>query len=967
MQNTLPTPDSDRLILTVNRRLARTLIQQMDQEQLAAGATVWPTPRIMPLATWLEQCWEHLLDQRETDPGRARNHAPTLLTPWQERLLWESIITASPEGERLLRVDEAAKNAQKAWNLLQEWQVTPTEADLYDHEDAQAFYAWSTRFATLCRQRGWLDRASLIAYLLPHLAHHDPAAETGGPVDPSCGASPRTPTRGFAPGSHQGDDPPGPAILPKQILLAGFQPPIPPNLGALWATLTQAGIQIEEWTLSRPAGRAVRVGHPSTEAELVAAAHWSRAILTQTPEQKIGIIIPTLENLLPQVVAIFSRTFYPGTNPTTLDPRSKLFNISLGARLTETPLVRDALLLLGLGKGNLALIQYTRLLHSPFWQGGQTEWSARSLLDSRLRHKGFLQIQTSQLRREAARGDTEAPPCPILAATLATFATFLADSDQKDNRATIEHAEIGPDSASPTATSPLAPARPSVWIERFSRWLTVLGWPGERGLTSGEYQNVVAWREGLALFATLDKMAGRLSLTDALALLERLLAERPFQPEADDAPIQIMGMLEAVGETCTHLWITGLAEDAWPPPLAPNPFLPIALQRHHGMPHAAFAQEAAYHQALFQTFLQSAEEIVCSYPLWNDDQPLRPTPMIAHLPEQRASEPPMEPLPDYHQMLFEAAECATLLDDCGPPYPTQDAPPVSTAVLKAQAVCPFQAFARFRLGATARPEPDIGLDASQRGQIVHGALTQLWQHLGAEQTDIKTVATTDNPLVQMAVQETLEKATRQWPEPLHPFFRQLEDARLTRLLHTFLQLEQGRDVAFTVVGQEMERTLTLGALTVRVRLDRIDRLPDGSLVVLDYKTGQTRTADWFGDRPADPQLPLYLLAWAQSVDERVAALAFCQVRAGECRFNGLADQEGLLPRVEHFQKQAPEMADWQEMIGSWRAVLTNLGEQFIRGEARVDPLPQSCLYCDLTPLCRYPEQGPIPTEEEQLA
>ncbi len=292
--------DPDNLTLTVNRRLSRTLTRMADQHHWASGATVWPTPRILPLSAWLEQCWAQRLDQREAGASTGRSRPPTLLTPWQERLLWERIIATSPEGEPLLRMAEAAKNAQAAWNLLKEWRVTPTEADLYDHEDAQVFYAWSVRFATLCRKRGWLDRASLPQSLISHLSDLD---------------------------------------LPQRIFLAGFRQQggqETPGLTAFLNALAQANVAIEHLDLSSPPGTALRRGCPSTMDELHAAAQWARDRLTHHPEGKIGIVVPAMERLLPQVVDTFTRVFYPGCNPTTLDPRTKLFNLSLGARLTET-------------------------------------------------------------------------------------------------------------------------------------------------------------------------------------------------------------------------------------------------------------------------------------------------------------------------------------------------------------------------------------------------------------------------------------------------------------------------------------------------------------------------------------------------------------------------------------------------------------------------------------------------------
>ncbi|MEO5353382.1 MAG: PD-(D/E)XK nuclease family protein, partial [Magnetococcus sp. XQGC-1] len=343
------------------------------------------------------------------------------------------------------------------------------------------------------------------------------------------------------------------------------------------------------------------------------------------------------------------------------------------------------------------------------------------------------------------------------------------------------------------------------------------------------------------------------------------------------------------------------------------------------------------------------------------------SPMLQQLPEGNLESLIPERVPEYNELLLAAAAEESLLDNKGPPYPLVAGQPVGTSVLQSQAVCPFQAFARHRLRALPRQEPVVGLDPAQRGQIVHAALTQLWHHLGTAEADLQSLDPKDNPLIQKAVQESLDEAAQKWPEPLHPFFRQLEASRLHRLLQAFLEMEKEREVPFQVIGQEVNKDLPLGQLTVRVRMDRIDRLADGSLVVLDYKTGATRVRDWLGERPPNPQLPLYLLAQDEPLEGAVAALVFCQLRAGACQFSGLANQEGLLPKVDYFQKYAPEFANWRELIASWREVLTALGERFIQGEAQVDPLPGGCQYCDLPPLCRCHETLPTPMAEEEGA
>ena len=915
-------------MLTVNRRLARTLMQQLNQQQLDSGAEVWPTAEILPLPTWLEQCWEQHLDHASDDDSQpispnlvSPNLASpnlTLLTAWQERLLWEEIISQSSPGSGLLRVSEAAHNAQKAWKLLQEWQTSLTAEDLYNHEDAQAFHLWATEFTHSCQQNNWLDQARLTAYLCQQCDH---------------------------------------LSLPKTILLAGFQRQTP-AFKTLFTTLEQAGVTIKTLPVASVESNKPpqRVAFASTDAEIEAAAHWSRTLLSAEPSRTIAIVAPALETLLPQMIEVFSRVFYPGNNPNSLNPLSPIFNISLGVRLPETALIQDALLLLTLGKQQLSLEQYTALLHSPFWRGGQTERSERTLLDSRLRNTGLLHISAAQLQKEAMRREHRSPPCPQLVKVLGQFISLCqADSNQQQA------------------------ALPSVWSVRFSQWLTLLGWPGEQSLSSGEFQNHSAWQRALATFASLDKMVESLSLTDALAHLKRLLNEISFQPESGIAPIQILGLLEAVGGSYDHLWIMGLSEEAWPPPLEPNPFLPMGFQRQHGMPKSSYEIEIAYDTKLLSDLTKTAREVIISYPNQKGDQPLRPSPLIMAIPELEiatdpaAANPTTGPatdptimaecpshfeqtstalgislFPDYHYMIHDSAEISSNVDDRGPKFEMNHQ--VSTSVIQAQAHCPFQAFARFRLEAQAPYQPDMGLNASQRGQMVHSAITHLWENIGSTQADMEQIIDAPNAVINTSVTKTLQQ---EWPPTLHPFFRQLEQSRLERLAQQVLQMENQRHTPFTLQGQEVESSLTLGQLKLRIRMDRIDQLEDGSLVVLDYKTGQAKINGWFGDRPSDPQLPLYALAQK----EPVTALAFFQVRANRCGFYGLACQEDILPAVSTLEhnKQAAQFEDWPSLQHYWENVMTQLSNAFVAGKANIDPLPTACTYCDLRSLCRYDE------------
>src|SRR5690606_2350713 len=99
----------------------------------------------------------------------------------------------------------------------------------------------------------------------------------------------------------------------------------------------------------------------------------------------------------------------------------------------------------------------------------------------------------------------------------------------------------------------------------------------------------------------------------------------------------------------------------------------------------------------------------------------------------------------------------------------------------------------------------------------------------------------------------------QRPHTVSQVFAAIEQQRLERLLAAWLELENAR-APFTVVETEQWREVRIAGIDVRTKIDRIDQLPDGRHVVIDYKTGRPRVEEWFSERPGEPQLPLYCVS-----------------------------------------------------------------------------------------------------------
>jgi ATP-dependent exoDNAse (exonuclease V) beta subunit len=88
-----------------------------------------------------------------------------------------------------------------------------------------------------------------------------------------------------------------------------------------------------------------------------------------------------------------------------------------------------------------------------------------------------------------------------------------------------------------------------------------------------------------------------------------------------------------------------------------------------------------------------------------------------------------------------------------------------------------------------------------------------------------------------------------------PVQRRLYEEQGVRQLTEFVALHSGAARA-NIIGTEKDFKANIGGVTVRGRVDRLDRLPTGCVAVIDYKTGSPRTQE---DADDALQLSLYAL------------------------------------------------------------------------------------------------------------
>lgn len=703
---------------------------------------------------------------------------------------------------------------------------------------------------------------------------------------------------------------------PERIAFVGFTE-FPPYLKKLIETLTSKSVEIEHITNTVSKSKIQQIILQDEETEIHTVARWAKSQY-ELGHKKIGCVIPNLSSNRPLVEKIFKKAF--PENQT-----NSIYNMSGGRSFTQYPIIYTAFKLLSLNQRKVSLEIVGSLLRSPYLQGGETEMCKRASLDVALRENGRLSIHLDTLIRYGNEKDSP-HYCPKLADALEQYKNTLSTETLTANE----------------------------WAKHFSQQLAILGWPGERALNSEEYQCTQRWLQLLDEFSHMDSVATSLTCSEALHHLKRLASDTLFQVETEDGPIQVLGMLEAVGMEFDRVWITGLTDDTWPPAPSPNPFIPASLQRGFSLPHSSAQREMEYCRQYTEILTQSANQVIVSSPQWEGDKPLRPSALIADFTPITLDELKLGPETSVDETLFASRDCEYLEDDFGPELGDNSTISGGTFVFKQQGACPFRAFAEFRLGAYGLGAPQLGFDAMERGIAIHSVLEKVWGELKTQAQLHQLPKEKIENIIEKAINQTLTAFQNGDDHDFNPLFLSIEKQRVHRIIERWLELEKTRP-PFKVVATEARQKTTLGKLSFSMQVDRIDELEDGSKIIIDYKTGIPSINSWFDERPDEPQLPLYCL----SSTEPIAGIAFAQVRTSEMKFKGITDLDYDIPNVIpiDYLKEDLDVYDWNGLLQSWQENLEILAKEFKQGYARVAPKDPgiTCQYCELHSLCRIHE------------
>jgi len=904
--------ESGLLLVTGNNRLARVLSGQYNQWRIARGDRQWPSPDILSWDAWLDRLWEQA--SLHGADGTERSVPGTL----QLLSLWQNVLREDPRAQLLLRPESLAARLRDTRRIAVDWRLdfqhTAWSGEV--NENHSAFRDWNHAFEACCRGNGWIAPEDRVAVL--------------------CKAAPC-----LKQGKKNG------------VGLLGFDE-FNPAQQELIDALGESGLAVRQLEMVPAHSHSKLWKSPGAREELQAMARWARHCLETDPGSRIAIVIPDLQSRRQEVERHLAEILMPGRDEH--GHHAKPWNISMGTPLARVPMIESAFDALRLLEKHISTQDIGRLLRSPWIKGGVTERNCRALLEKCLRENYPKQLKPGEVRyragevRKYSRDHVELSPeereprswnSPVLAGLLDVLMRFERDS--RGDR------------------------KPSTWAEALDGLLAKLGWPlftegpaDDDTLDQDEaWQAWQAWQEALRELASLDATVTTLGRQAAISQLQQLCRERIFQPRTPPAPIQVLGLYEASGLRFDHMWVMGLHNDNWPPAAQPDPFIPGMLQQKARLPHSSPQRELEVARNVTARLLQTAEDIVFSYPGRIDGEEVLSSPLLTGARFQAVGEIPGWQGMDW-QTAISLGEPPPIVPLRMPGPPRHGTARGGSSILKHQALCPFRAYAANRLAADGLQTPVEGISPMLHGSLVHRVLELFWSETRTHETLLSLDQASLTARIRCHVDEVINSERGLSDRPA---FREVVGRRLERLVAASLELEKSRE-PFEVIGFEQQILQEIEGQPIRLIMDRIDRLPGGEQVIIDYKTGKVDPGKWFGDRPEDPQLPLYAI----SAEGTPAAITFFVIRDEECLYRGVVTRDGILPGLppRASASTAELIGAGQDMpltIENWRRTLHRLMADFLAGKAAIDPKngDKTCTgsYCEFQPFCRV-------TELEQL-
>jgi len=306
------------------------------------------------------------------------------------------------------------------------------------------------------------------------------------------------------------------------------------------------------------------------------------------------------------------------------------------------------------------------------------------------------------------------------------------------------------------------------------------------------------------------------------AVLRDAMSEIAVRPPYGGHPrVAIYGLLESRMTRADLVLCGGLNEGTWPATPSTDPLLAPAILRALGVPGSEFRIGLSAHDLAGAL---GAPQVVLSRAVRDTDGPAIPSRFLLRIEAllgERADEHREERIPSIASNLDRIVARSEEYPRPQPdPSPALRDVPIKVTALDRLLGDPYQFYASEVLGLRGLDDLDADSTPAWQGTLAHDIL-QKWHEARVSNPKADIIAAAEKVFSEKNV---------------HPLLRGLWSPRLFAALEWVaetIEAQQDREV----VSVERKGSMKHKGVRVYGRADRIDRLADNSLAIIDYKTG----------------------------------------------------------------------------------------------------------------------------------
>ena len=337
-------------------------------------------------------------------------------------------------------------------------------------------------------------------------------------------------------------------------------------------------------------------------------------------------------------------------------------------------------------------------------------------------------------------------------------------------------------------------------------------WRGPDGRLAAELLASIEQSSDAALIAV--------STDDIIPILRGLMDAVPVRrPYGGHPRIFIWGLIEARLQQADLMILGGMNEGVWPSLPSPDPWLAPQIRRALALPGLEFRTGLAAHD--FMSAL-GAPRVLMTRARRDSRSPTVASRFWLRLQAMTGGMTRDQRL----ERLAAALDASATIEPAPRPAPRPplEARPGKIAVtdLDRLSADPFAFYARAILRLPRLDPIDAEHSAAWKGTAVHDVLQKWFEDDGCDPAKLRARA-------EAMIAD----------EAIHPMLRALWSPRLIEAIDWIAaESQRDRDSGRTPILAEKKGEAEVAGVTLYGRVDRIDRLADGRLAIVDYKTGQ---------------------------------------------------------------------------------------------------------------------------------